>query len=272
MLSRHGLLVGTLICLAVIACSGNGQIATVDGRKITRAEFDAFVKFKRLNTQDSVKLKRIIDQYIEREALTAAIEKQGLLDKALLQAELNEFRKEMVIGRYFEKYLGDKVSEQAVRNYYNMHAPDFEARQVHVAHILIRMNKKMSEPERQAKLTIAQEALAKIRSGEDFAEIARRYSEDKVSAKKGGDLGWIKEGSIDARFSKVAFELKPGSVSDPFETPFGYHVVKVLEGPRTVKRPYELVAGDIRYKLRHEAKTAELKRLLSSIKVEKNEK
>lgn len=269
MLSRIVLLVVAIFCLAFIGCSGDGQIATVDGRKITRAEFDAFVKFKRLNPQESEKLQRIADQYIEREALAAAVEKQALLDKDLLQAELNEFRKEMLISRYFEKFLKDKVSEEAVRNYYNMHASDFETRQVRVAHILIRMNKKMSEAERQAKLTIAQEAFSKIRSGEDFAEIAQRYSEDKVSAKKGGDLGWIKQGGIDKQFSKVAFELEQGSVSEPFETPFGYHLLKVLEAPRTVKRPFETVAGDIRYQLRDQAKKAELERLIDSVKVEK---
>ena len=127
----------------------------------------------------------------------------------------------------------------------------------------------MSEPERKAKLTTAQEAYSKIRAGKDFAQIAKDYSEDKVSAKKGGDLGWLKEGSIDPRFSKTLFELEPGSVSEPFETPFGFHIVKLIEGPKVVKRSFETVAGDIRYQLRAKAKNAEIERLMGKVKVVK---
>ena len=194
---------------------------------------------------------------------------EELLDNELVQAELNEFRKEMLISRYFEKFLKEKVTDQAVRNYYNTHAGDYEERKAHTAHILIRTNRKMKEPERKAKLTTAQEAYSQIRSGKDFGEIAKEYSEDKVSAKKGGDLGWLKEGSIDPRFSKTVFELEPGAVSKPFETPFGFHIVRLIEGPKVVKRPFDAVAGDIRYQLRNKAKKAELERLMAKAKIEK---
>lgn len=262
-------LIVIFLIVALLGCSQEEKLATVDGKAITTAEFDAFLKFKRHRAEDAQRRTALLNQYLEREALAAAIDKEPLLDKTLIEAELNEFRKEMLIARYFEKFLKDKVSEDAVRNYYNTHAADYEQRQVHVAHILVRTNPKMSEPERKAKLTTAQEAYSQIRSGKAFAKMAEKYSEDKVSAKKGGDLGWIKQGGIDKNFSKIAFDLEEGAVSEPFETPFGYHVLKVLAAPRTVKRPYEGVAGDIRFQLRNKAKKAELERILEGVKVEK---
>ena len=108
-----------------------------------------------------------------------------------------------------------------------------------------------------------------IRSGKDFTEAAEQYSEDKVSAKKGGDLGWLKEGAIDAAFSKALFELETGAVSEPVETPFGFHVIKKLEGPTVIKKPFSAVAGDIRYMLRNKAKEAEMERLVGEVRVEK---
>lgn len=272
------LLTLALLALGLAGCgsgSGDGehspQLAMVNDKPITQDEFAAYLKFKRAPAGDEKRRQMLLDQYLEREALAAAIEKADLLDKELIAAELNEFRKEMLISRYFEKFLSDKVTEQAVQNYYNTHAADYEQRMAHGAHILIRTNKAMSETERQVKLTTAQEAYSRIRAGADFGEVARDYSEDKVSAKKGGDLGWLKEGSIDARFSKTLFELKPGEVSEPFETPFGFHVVKLIEGPKVVKRPLSAVAGDIRYQLRNKAKQAELERLVGEVKVEKKE-
>jgi peptidyl-prolyl cis-trans isomerase C len=259
-----------LLALGISGCGQKGEkLATVDGRAVTQSEFDAYLKFKRINAADEHRRAGLLDQYLERTALAAAIEKAAVLDKQAIEAELSEFRKQMLISRYFEVYLKDKVGEDAVRNYYNTHAGDYEENQVHVAHILVRTNPKMTETERKAKLTTAQEAYAKVRKGDDFAKIAEQYSEDKISAKKGGDLGWIKEGSIDRTFSKTAFELEAGSVSEPIETPFGYHVLKVLEAPRVIKKSFEAAAGDIRYRLRNEAKKAELERLSASVKVEK---
>ena len=263
----------TLTVLLGLAACGKSEkepvVAKVNDQDITEAKFDAYLKFKRVPANDEKRRKTLLDQYVEREALAAAVEGERLLDRELIRAELNEFRKEMLISRYFEKFLKDKVTDQAVQNYYNTHAADYEQRMAHGAHILIRTNKAMSETERKVKLTTAQEAYSKVRAGQDFGEIARDYSEDRVSAKKGGDLGWLKEGSIDPRFSKTLFELKPGDVSEPFETPFGFHVVKLVEGPKIVKRPFGAVAGDIRYQLRNKAKQAELERLVSKVKIEK---
>jgi peptidyl-prolyl cis-trans isomerase C len=259
-----------LLLLGITSCGQKEErIASIDGKAVTRETFEAYLKFKRLNPKDDKQRIAFLDQYLQRAALVAAIEKSGNLDNAMVDAELEEFRKQMLISRYFEKYLNEAVAEDAMRNYYNTHAADYQETRIHVAHILIRTNPKMSETERKAKLTAAQEAYSKVRSGEDFAVIAGQYSEDSVSARKGGDLGWIRKGGIDANFSKIAFELEESAVSEPFETPFGYHVVKVIEKPRTIKKSFEAVVGDIRHRLRGEAKKAELDRLLDAVKVEK---
>jgi peptidyl-prolyl cis-trans isomerase C len=253
------------------ACGGGDEgeeLATIGDRKISKAQFESYLRFKRIPDKPGTQRERALEEYIEREALADAIEKSAQLDKALLETEVNEFRKEAVISRYFEKVLGDKVSDEAVRNYYETNAANYEEKKVQVAHILFRTNPKSSEEERKAKHTAAQEAHALLRSGQEFAEVARAKSEDLISSGKGGDLGWIKEGAIDPAFSKKVFAQPQGEVSEPFETPFGYHIVKVLAAPQVVRRPFEAVAGDIRHRLRNEAKQTEIKRLRSQSKVE----
>lgn len=258
----------------VTACSRQDEtLAEINGDAVTRAEFDAYLKFKRLAADTDERRAKLLDQYVERAALTAAIEEaiadKDVIDRDLLDAELAEFRKEMLISRYFDRYLAETVTDEAVTNYYNAHPEQFEQRQAKVAHVLIRTDRNMGEEERQAKLTTAREALAKIRAGEDFAKVAANYSEDKISGKKGGDLGWLKEGSIAPDFSKTVFGMEPGAVEGPLETPFGFHIVKLVEGPVVAKRPLDAVKGDIRYRLRNEAKDAELKRLLGLVEIEK---
>lgn len=265
-------LIGLFMMLSVmvlVGCDSGTMVAKVGDRKITQEQFDAFLKVKRISVNDEQRKAAAMDQYLRREALAHAIENSNVLDKSLTEAEINEFRKEMLISRYFEKYLKDKVNAEAIQNYYSSNKEKFEEKKVHVAHILLRTKRNMSDTEKNAKQTTVQAAYSEIKKGKSFEEIAKKYSEDAVSAKKGGDLGWLKQGAISKEFTDKVFAMKADEISEPFETKFGFHIVKLIEGPVVVSRPLEAVKGDIRYQLRNEVKAAEEKRLSSAVKVEK---
>ncbi|HXS53781.1 MAG TPA: peptidylprolyl isomerase [Usitatibacter sp.] len=97
--------------------------------------------------------------------------------------------------------------------------------QTHVRHILLRARDGLSEAEAREKLAKLRE---KILAGADFAQVARENSEDS-SASKGGDLGWVAPGDTVPEFERVMNSLKPGEVSEPFQTPFGWHIAQVVE-------------------------------------------
>ncbi|MCU7892442.1 MAG: peptidylprolyl isomerase [Candidatus Thiodiazotropha sp. (ex Ustalcina ferruginea)] len=262
--------------LALTGCSDTGEpssegqvVADVNGKAIHKTTFDAYLNHKRI-AQDNEKLvERELNVFLEREGLAEVILQQKVLDAEQIQVEVNEFKKQMLASRYFEQYLRDKVNEAAIRNFYAANPARFQTRKAHVAHILIRTNPKMSQQEREALLTKAQETYSKAVSNQDFVLLAKQYSEDLMSVKKGGDLGWITEGSIDPAFTKAAFGLKTGEVSQPVTTPFGFHIIKVLEEAQIVKQPYERVKGDIRFELRQQAKQAEMKRLMALVSINK---
>jgi len=97
--------------------------------------------------------------------------------------------------------------------------------QTHVRHILIRAREGLSEGEAREKLQRLRE---RIVNGADFAEIAKLNSED-ASATKGGDLGWVAAGDTVPEFERVMNTLRDNEVSPPIQTPFGWHLVQVLE-------------------------------------------
>jgi peptidyl-prolyl cis-trans isomerase SurA len=97
--------------------------------------------------------------------------------------------------------------------------------QAHVRHILVRTNDLVSEDEAKRKLLGLRE---RIVNGVDFAELARLNSDDG-SASRGGDLGWVYPGDTVAEFERAFAELKPMEVSQPVKTPFGWHLIQVLE-------------------------------------------
>ncbi len=254
----------------IAGCSGDDEIAEVNGKSITKKQFDAYLKYKRIPKDQTAKVDAELDRYLEREAIAGVIESEDLLDKTRIEVEVNEFRKQMVISRYMEEFLKNNVTNEAVRNFYAMNIERYESKKTHVAHILFRTNSKTSDTERQGILTLAQEAYSKIKAGEEFAKVAEKYSEDINSSKKGGDLGWLTEGAIDPIFSATVQKLKVDDVSLPFATPFGFHIVKILEGPEVVKQPFEKVSGNIRYELRQKAKEAEYARLRGMVEIEKS--
>ena len=100
--------------------------------------------------------------------------------------------------------------------------------QVRVRHILVSVGSPDEEPAARAK---AQNLLQQLRSGADFAQLAREYSEDPVSAAAGGDLGFFGRDKMMPEFEKAAFALKPGELSDLVITPFGYHIIRGTFNP-----------------------------------------
>ena len=97
--------------------------------------------------------------------------------------------------------------------------------QTHARHILIKVNEVVSEADARHKLLGLYD---RIKHGEHFEELARLYSQDG-SAAKGGDLGWVYPGDTVPDFERVMNQLPIGEVSQPVQTPFGFHLLEVLE-------------------------------------------
>jgi peptidyl-prolyl cis-trans isomerase SurA len=97
--------------------------------------------------------------------------------------------------------------------------------QTHVRHILIKTNEVVSESDARRRLADLRE---RIVNGGDFAEFARLHSDDSTAA-KGGDLDWVYKGDTVPEFERAMDALKPGEISQPVKSPFGYHLIQVLE-------------------------------------------
>ena len=245
----------------LIASCGQNQSS---GSASDKEKFEAFLKNKRVPLNDEARYQRMLEEYNRRQAIADEIAKTDVLDTTLIDAEIEEFRKELLISRYFERYLETAVTDQGIQNYYSNRVDEYKSRKVKVSHILFRIDPKMDETERQVVLTKASEAHSKVQTGEAFEEVAKALSEDKVSGAKGGDLGWVNEGAISNEFSEKVFSMPVGEISEPFLSTYGFHVIKVTEPAQEVIKPFEAIKGDIRYQLRNQSKQAEMERLFKA--------
>ena len=139
--------------------------------------------------------------------------------------------------------VGDEELEQYYRdNEYRLTFPE----QVRVRHILLTWKPMGTTDDRAAIRKQMEPILERARAGEDFAALAREFSDDYATKKLGGDTGLFQRGQMVPAFEEVAFALQPGEISEPVETVFGVHILKLLEH----KESYLLPLAEIREKLR----------------------
>jgi peptidyl-prolyl cis-trans isomerase D len=122
-----------------------------------------------------------------------------------------------------------QVSDAQVLAFYNAHKDEYRTpERVHARHILLSIaNKPKDEvPKIQAQ---AEALLKQLKGGGDFAELAKKNSQDPGSAQKGGDLGWVSRGQMVKPFEDAVFTLKPNEISNVVTTEYGFHIIQVLE-------------------------------------------
>ncbi|MDD2048245.1 SurA N-terminal domain-containing protein [Pseudomonas putida] len=125
------------------------------------------------------------------------------------------------------------------------------AEQRHAAHILIEVNDKVNEAQAKAKIEEIQQRLTK---GEDFATLAKEFSQDPGSANNGGDLGYAGQGVYDPAFEEALYALNKDQVSAPVRTEYGFHLIKLLD----VQAPEVPSFASLKDKLTRELKTQQV--------------
>jgi parvulin-like peptidyl-prolyl isomerase len=214
-------------------------VVTVGDRKIDKEQFELLLKSlppqvqARFQTPDQKK--QFAKDLSELFALAQEAEKRGLANKPQLQAQLDIQRSQMLANTLMQELMeATPVDDAALRKYFDDNKGQYE--QVAGRHILVRF-KGSPVPVREGQQDLSEEeALAKasqirdqIGAGADFAEVAKKESDDAGSGSNGGSLGTFGRGQMVPEFEKAAFSLAVGQLSEPVRSQFGYHVIQIQE-------------------------------------------
>ena len=138
------------------------------------------------------------------------------------------------------------VTEADRKKFYDENRARFRQEDsVHASHILIRTPEQADAAAKAKARSQAGDLLAQLNKGADFADLAKKHSQDPGSAPNGGDLGFFSKGQMVQAFEQAAFGLKPGQTSDIVETPFGYHIIRVSEAKAGRDLNYDEVKAQI---------------------------
>ncbi len=158
------------------------------------------------------------------------LEKSGITLEELKQYNAEVWRTQLVTRRLIEKKTGSKImiSPIAMQRFYEENKDSIAVRpdRVKLAHILLVI--KPSEAEQRKAFEKAIDVYKLLLAGGDFGVLAQEFSDDRATKSRGGMMGRIRRGETLEEFEGVVFGLKPGVVSQPFQTRLGYHIVEVL--------------------------------------------
>jgi EpsD family peptidyl-prolyl cis-trans isomerase len=247
--------VGVLCGLALAACSKEGAdtgpvVLKVNDKSFSVSDLEREIQHEArraaggmqqyLTTKEGQK--QLLEGLVRRELLLQEAEKRKLADRPEIAEQVAQLRRDLIIRALVQDEVAAKVKveDKDVEEYFKSHPDEFSGDQVKVKHILVR-----SEVE-------ARDALDRIKKGEPFEKVAREVSVDTASVPKGGELDYFRYGEMVPEFSKAAYAMKPGEVSEAVRSPFGFHVIKAVDRKKGTAMKLDDVKEQLRRKLADE--------------------
>ncbi|GAA4447676.1 peptidylprolyl isomerase [Nibrella saemangeumensis] len=196
---------------------------------LAKSEIDSvFVDDKLVDNQLDSRMSYMIQQFGSEKNIVEAYGKS----LEMLKSELRQQVKEQMTIQKMQSTITEKikVTPNDVRKFFNAIPKDslpYMPAEVEVGHIVrfAKITKEQKDELRKRLLDLKE----RVQKGEDFAKLAKEFSEDVGSAQNGGDLGYAKRGAMVAPFEGAALKLKPGEMSDIVETEFGLHLIQLVE-------------------------------------------
>lgn len=200
-------------------------LAEIDGEKITLSEFtrelDRIPLELKMFVLSQVGKKNYLERMITKRLLLREAKKEGIEKEKEFQERLSELREQLLIEMLLKKKITTdfRIDDAELKKYYEAHKEEFKRPpEINTRHILL----KTEEEARQIQ--------EKLMKGEDFVELAKKYSIDPAAKVTGGELGYHPRGSLVPEYEEEAFKLKKvGQISGIVKSRFGYHLIR-LEG------------------------------------------
>jgi peptidyl-prolyl cis-trans isomerase C len=243
-------------------------LATVNGEKITEQDYDNYLQLRQSQQPpipDKEKERKVVlDEMVDRILLTQHGAETGVEETPEVHFRLKRVRENLLAQEVIRKTLKETpVTDEDLKKRFDKELEDTHKTEYKARHILVK-----TEDE-------AKDVASQLKAGKSFEQLAKTRSIDPESGKKGGDLGWVSQGTgFVPEFFTALTTMKKGQVSEPVKSDFGWHVIKV-DNARALKLPsWEEFMADprapagLRRRIQEERVQEVLKDLKTKAKVE----
>ncbi|OGL39937.1 MAG: hypothetical protein A3C43_00345 [Candidatus Schekmanbacteria bacterium RIFCSPHIGHO2_02_FULL_38_11] len=235
-------------------------LAEVGDKKITLQDLNSKISELPLQYRgffsDPGKKETFLNSLVQQIVLAKKARELKMDQKPEISEKINDITNQILSQELVKEEILKKnnISDEEIKKYYGNNVDKYrEPESVKASHILIKVDEDAGEEARSKSEAKAKEILEKAKKGEDFAALAKEFSEDTATGKRGGDLGFFNKGRMVKEFNDVAFKLKPGEISDIVKTRFGYHIIKVEGKKKEHQKALTEVKSQIKETLSREA-------------------
>jgi foldase protein PrsA len=265
------------LCASLAACAGGaggGNVASVNGQAITRADFDH-------KLESSPAAKQVLTQQVQQALIDQyARDKKIEVTQAEIDKKETETKAKFPAGQFEQILKQQSLTEQDVQNILKQQLvlEKAIAPQIHVSETDIKAyfdkNRAMFDKPAQVRarhiLTVdaakANEVLAKLKAGGSWDALAKQYSTDPSSKDKGGELGFFGRGQMVPPFEKAAFAANVNQIVGPVKSPFGYHVIQVEEKKPATRAALATVHDQIKQQLTQQQQAQQVPLFLQQLR------
>ena len=239
----YALFAAMLLNGSIAFAQNDPTIMTINGQPVSRSEFEySYNKNNSEGVIDKKSVREYVDLFVNyklkvQAALDARLDTLSSFKAEFLQYRDQQIRPLMITNNDVEVEAHKIYDETKLRVCAN-------GGLVKPAHILLRLGQKASSEEQAKAKNRADSIYNALRKGASFAALAQKYSDDKGSAKRGGEIAWISKGQTVKAFENAAFSMKVGELSKPVLSEYGYHIIKLM-GKQDFF-PYDSVKTDIK--------------------------
>jgi peptidyl-prolyl cis-trans isomerase C len=248
-------------------------IAEVGDKTIKYGDLNKWIKmmppsYKSMFTNMD-QMRKLLDRQIENTLFSEEAKRLKLDQNPSVRDKIEEFTKGILMQALIESQVSNTiaVSEKEIEKYFKTHQDEFRVpEKVKVSHILIKVDSSASAKVKEEKKAKAEEILARAKKGEDFSALAKQFSEDTKTKKKGGVVGLFAKGSKDPEFEKAAFNLKENEISDLVLSKEGYHIIKLLNKKEEKTKSLKEASSRIENKLKQKKRNEGIEKLMKDLK------
>jgi peptidyl-prolyl cis-trans isomerase C len=243
---RHSILSLLAPLLLLVACGKAGapdaaesgeRVATVNGKALSKSEFDLYVANVGRQSGHDVppeQKAQLLDQFISMKLAADAAEKAGITKDPKVEDQLSLARLNVIVDAGLQKYLeANPIKDSDLKPEYDAQVAAMP-REYHARHILV------------DDKAVADSITKDLKGGADFAKLAQAKSKDS-SSKSGGDLGWFTLDTMVKPFADAVAAMQPGQLTEqPVQSQFGWHVIKLEESRASAPPPFEEVKDRVK--------------------------
>ena len=239
----------------------------LEGMIVSPAEIEK--AFKQKNEKIKIQYVKLTSDKYKKELEPTVADEQAYYNANKMAFQKPERKNlELLVADQSKLEQAVPVTDAELQRYYDQNKDQFRVpERVDVRHILLKTTDKPAteEPKIKAK---AEDIEKQLKAGANFADLAKKYSEDPGAAQTGGEYKGVTRGQMVPEFEQAAFSLKPGQISDPVKTTYGYHILQVEKHDDARLRPFEEVKSEIAANLKKQRASEQMQQIADRVQAE----